>query len=656
MATFDIAGFTARPSLAVLDVCRKRDLQEVATHYGISVSTGLRKAELKAALVSGLLEKGVVVMQPPSTPGPAGPSAAPHVPSQVVEPSVSTPVGQGLPEGGPMTLPRFDPLSTQSSEGSKQDARLKVRLARLQLEKEQLEREFQLKREIELRRLDAELARAREVELKKVEVEAETKVKMRQLELQQASSPPVAASLSQTEVQFDVGRNSRLVPVFRDAEVEVYFESFERIATALRWPRDAWAILLQCKLVGKAQEVCSSLSTECSLDYDKLKSAILLAYELVPEAYRQRFRGLKKVQGQSFLDFAREKSVLFDQWCMACKAADLVSPLSTESPDECFKPFIFKGAVSLSGEPKDERTLTILRDTGGSQSLILASALAFDEKTASGTDVIVRGVGMTYVPAPLHRIWVQSDLVSGVFPVAVCPCFPIDGVDFIMGNDIAGGKVYPTPEVTKTPGPSPLSDALSRQHPDVFPVGVLTRSHARRQEEVVDLSESVVGSMLEKDVMPSEEEVGPDAKELAQEVAEPAPEPAAPPLLTWEALMIAQKKDPSLAKCFAAVDESDGPTGDRKQTFVVCDGLLMRRWTSKPGEDWSVVQQIVVPVRKVSETDYVLSTPERRRKTRLCHINMLKPYHDRETHEIVASAATPSAVCCRAERRGKCRR
>uniref|UniRef100_A0A669BC36 CCHC-type domain-containing protein n=1 Tax=Oreochromis niloticus TaxID=8128 RepID=A0A669BC36_ORENI len=418
-----------------------------------------------------------------------------------------------------MTLPRFDPLSTQSSEGSKQDARHKVRLARLQLEKEQLKREFQLKREIELRRLDAELARAREVELKKVE--AETKVKLRQLELQQASSPPVAASLSQTEVQFDVGRNSRLVPVFRDTEVEVYFESFERIATALRWPRDAWAILLQCKLVGKAQEVCSSLSAECSLDYNKLKSAILLAYELVPEAYRQRFRGLKKVQGQSFLDFARENSVLFDRWCMACKAADLVSvrelilieefkncvsertavylneqkvstlqqaatladefapvhkasivkqerrdtlakasgasgeqgtrgevpvprprsdrkcfycfksghliadckayrrrqpastphkskgmglikiaspvnrPLSTETPDECFKPFIFKGAVSLSGEPKDECTVTILCDTGGSQSLILASALAFDEKTASGTDVIVRGVGMT---------------------------------------------------------------------------------------------------------------------------------------------------------------------------------------------------------------------------------------------------------------------
>ncbi|CAI5678601.1 unnamed protein product [Oreochromis niloticus] len=121
------------------------------------------------------------------------------------------------------------------------------------------------------------------------------------------------------------GKNIRLVSVFRDTEVDSYFESFERIATALHWPRDSWGILLQCKLVGKAQEVCSSLSAEDRLNYDKLKSAILLAYELFPEAYRQRFRGLKRGQGQSYQDFARKKSVLFDQWCVSSKATDLAS-------------------------------------------------------------------------------------------------------------------------------------------------------------------------------------------------------------------------------------------------------------------------------------------------------------------------------------------
>lgn len=47
--------------------------------------------------------------------------------------------------------------------------------------------------------------------------------------------------------------------------------------------------------------------------------------ELVPEAYRQRFRGLRKEAGQTYLDFAREKGIMFDHWCSACKAADFVS-------------------------------------------------------------------------------------------------------------------------------------------------------------------------------------------------------------------------------------------------------------------------------------------------------------------------------------------
>ncbi|KAJ8379404.1 hypothetical protein SKAU_G00001820 [Synaphobranchus kaupii] len=42
-------------------------------------------------------------------------------------------------------------------------------------------------------------------------------------------------------------------------------------------------------------------------------------------------------------------------------------------------------------------------------------------------------------------------------------------------------------------------------------------------------------------------------------------------------------------------------------------------------------------LRKVGENNYVLSTPERRQKTRLCHINLLKAYVDR---------VSTTAVCC----------
>ncbi len=59
-----------------------------------------------------------------------------------------------------------------------------------------------------------------------------------------------------------------------------------------------------------------------SVQYDAVKIAILRAYELVPEHYRQRFRTTKKSASQTYVEFAREKCTLFDRWIKACKVAD----------------------------------------------------------------------------------------------------------------------------------------------------------------------------------------------------------------------------------------------------------------------------------------------------------------------------------------------
>lgn len=74
---------------------------------------------------------------------------------------------------------------------------------------------------------------------------------------------------------FDVSKHICLVPVFHESEGESYFGAFERIAAALRWPENVRAILLQCTLGGEAQEACSSLSVEDSLEYEKVKGAVL---------------------------------------------------------------------------------------------------------------------------------------------------------------------------------------------------------------------------------------------------------------------------------------------------------------------------------------------------------------------------------------------
>ena len=116
---------------------------------------------------------------------------------------------------------------------------------------------------------------------------------------------------------FDVSKHIRLVPPFQEEEVDKYFIHFENIATSLEWPREVWTILLQSVLVGKAREIYSALPVETSARYDEVRKAILKAYELVPEAYRQRFRNARKQDGQTYVEFARDKEALLDRWCTA---------------------------------------------------------------------------------------------------------------------------------------------------------------------------------------------------------------------------------------------------------------------------------------------------------------------------------------------------
>lgn len=77
--------------------------------------------------------------------------------------------------------------------------------------------------------------------------------------------------------------------------------------------------------MGKSQEVCSALSLEESLQYETVKSAVLRANELVLEAYRQQFIYHKKSSSQTFVEFAREKSIIFDKWCAECQVNDFSS-------------------------------------------------------------------------------------------------------------------------------------------------------------------------------------------------------------------------------------------------------------------------------------------------------------------------------------------
>ena len=49
------------------------------------------------------------------------------------------------------------------------------------------------------------------------------------------------------------------------------------------------------------------------------RELILKGYELVPEAYCQKFRSFEKLGCQTYLEFARSKEQLFDRWCHSQK-------------------------------------------------------------------------------------------------------------------------------------------------------------------------------------------------------------------------------------------------------------------------------------------------------------------------------------------------
>jgi hypothetical protein len=69
----------------------------------------------------------------------------------------------------------------------------------------------------------------------------------------------------------------------------------------------------------------------------------------------------------------------------------VIEPMS-DSIMEIYEPFLSEGSVSLIGDTCPPTPIKILRDTGASQSLILADTLPFPEKTSSGSSVLIQGV------------------------------------------------------------------------------------------------------------------------------------------------------------------------------------------------------------------------------------------------------------------------
>ena len=630
----DIEEFVAEPTVGKLNDCRKDDLIILAAKYDIPIVKQDKKNEIKKQVYLALIEKNIL------------PSADGNVTSAV---------------------------GTSDSELRKMELQLEMR----RLEKELREKELQ-----------------HQFELRKLELEAD----------QRQSGRFSFGQGRVEEAEFDINKCIRLVPSFSEKDVDKFFVLFERVAKTLSWPVEVWPLLLQCVLTGKAQEAYAALSPEDSLIYDKVKSAVERAYELVPEAYRQKFRNFKKTEKQTYAEFGRDKTALFDRWCASqnvrdfdqlrqlilmeefkncvpdkvatyineqkvsnvsdaatladeyvlthkeflqpvgpsrysgfnrpgenrvdngrpqtvkqfeysrplvregdrichycqkrghikpdCplfkksrfshpnpKGAGLAAPVrnaveqnvGTKALDS-YLPFVREGHVSLLGSDKKVR-VKILRDTGAFDSFIQADVLPLSSESETGTCVPVRGMGLNVLFVPLHKVSLECELFNGEALLAARPALPIEGVSVILGNGLAGSRLWVDAVPLAVPTKSeqvPLvisqQDENSEKFPHVFTACAVTRAMVRN--EAIKDEKSVENVRI--------------------------PLSGFPLSMSRSELVAEQQTDMSLKSLFEQV-RSASELADCACGYFIQDSLLVRKWLPHVGIVGDPVLQVVVP-------------------------------------------------------------
>lgn len=222
MSEFDLECFVANPSLSVLNLCQKDKMLQITSQFNLTFTKSILTRDLKTLILEKMAMLGHTLLpaQAETVLGGTATGSSGRLKSRDSSPGASA---ESEEEGGqktPFTLRRFDPFSA-SSDDSRRGARLKVRLARLQLEAQEKAqgREAQLK-----------------LEIPKLEIEADKAVRLRQLEFesQREQQAPIGTTTSgrphlansSTPYLADVCKQLALVPPFRETEVDSYFGAF----------------------------------------------------------------------------------------------------------------------------------------------------------------------------------------------------------------------------------------------------------------------------------------------------------------------------------------------------------------------------------------------------------------------------------------------
>ena len=147
--------------------------------------------------------------------------------------------------------------------------------------------------------------------------------------------------------------------------------------------------------------------------------------------------------------------------------------------------------MSLVGDESSSQKVKILRETGATQSLMLDFVLPLTESSFTGANVLISGVVMGILEAPLQEVNIKSILINSNIVIGMRPSLPVEGTSWILGNDLAGERVMVDPSVVEKP--RHVEKWRGRKVPGIFPASVVTCSMKAKKEATKEQGKDDIG-------------------------------------------------------------------------------------------------------------------------------------------------------------------
>ena len=329
----------------------------------------------------------------------------------------------------------------------------------------------------------------------------------------------------------------------------------------------------------------------------------------------------------------------------------------------CFESFISRGIIKNEKKDGGEKSVVILRDTGASQTLMSSSVLQVREKASEGDSVLVKGVGRDYKPVPLQKVYLKSDLVTGPVEVGIVSEIPVEGVDVVLGNDLAGDRVKADPHMCKEPSAEKEdSDKKSQDDQGTGQACVVKRSMKMKAKQETSEEKNEMG--MERTLMNRYDrcQSGDELKrnEDCEKMTVRLKKQRLCKVKKVKKVIMSHKRVRTLRKIVMRLEEIK--TVQNREGKTAQENLKRSQQKMKEQDDKGAKERqlrtgdkvlILLPVpreplrakfcgpyeveKKVDDLNYVVSTPDRRKTKRLCHINMLEQNFERQDKAQVAS-------------------